>query len=330
MELTIDQIRQIACGVAQVQEADGKICLLRFTPEQTRLIRQRSENFYQKTFETASVSLEFETDSSTLRLSVEVKRGMSRNFFAHSIYVDDARIGELAGVFQDGEEKRTCCATFFFAPGTKRVRILFPWSSASRIIRLSLDDGAQVCPLERKKRILMFGDSITQGYDASVPERSYASRLARWLDVEAINKAIGGETFFPELAASADDLSPERIFVAYGTNDWSKSQKETFEGNSRAFLENLRRAYPDVEIVVLAPVWRADLHLQKPMGDISNVAKHYRKLAAELENITVIDCFDFIPHDRSFYRDGYLHPNDSGFDYYIRGLTNALNRRNGQ
>lgn len=329
MELTIDQIREVARGIAQVQEIDGKICLLRFTPEQTRLIQQRSENFYQKTFETAGISLEFETDSSSLRLSVEVKRGMSRNFFAHSIYVDDERIGQLAGVFQDGEAWRTCCGTFFLKPGRKTVRILFPWSSASRIIRLCLDDGAVVKPLPEKKKILMFGDSITQGYDASVPEKSYASRLARWLDVEAINKAIGGETFCPALGALTDAIAPERIFVAYGTNDWSKSAKEVFEADSRAFLRNLRRTYPGVEIVVLAPVWRADLHLQKPVGEFSNVVKHYREIASEIENVTVIDCFDFIPHDRELYRDGYLHPNDTGFEHYFTGLCQALNRMNG-
>ena len=71
-----------------------------------------------------------------------------------------------------------------------------------------------------KKRILCFGDSISQGYDALYPSNQYTPQLAKLLDAEEYNKAIGGEIFRPELALARDDFEPEYITVAYGTNDW--------------------------------------------------------------------------------------------------------------
>ena len=52
------------------------------------------------------------------------------------------------------------------------------------------------------------------------------ARLADALGAEEVNKAIGGECFFPELAATKEDFQPEYITVAYGTNDWSRKSAE--------------------------------------------------------------------------------------------------------
>lgn len=61
------------------------------------------------------------------------------------------------------------------------------------------------------------------------------ARLADALGAEEVNKAIGGECFFPELAATKEDFQPEYITVAYGTNDWSRKLAEEFQTNCRAF-----------------------------------------------------------------------------------------------
>ena len=64
---------------------------------------------------------------------------------------------------------------------------------------VSLADGSTLTPVRRAKKLLCFGDSITHGYDAVYPSRSYTSRLSQMLGADAHNRAIGGDTFFPEL-----------------------------------------------------------------------------------------------------------------------------------
>lgn len=326
MELSFDLILPLIHGAARVEASDGKLCLNRFTREQTEMYRERSENFYIKSFDTAGISLEFETDSRTFGLSVEVARGCVKNFFVHSIFADGQRVGELSGVYAEGEKLMACSGEYALGEGMKRVKVYFPWTAASRITGVTLDDGAVVRPCQKERKILLFGDSITHGYDAMRPENSYASQLTDWLNAEGFNKAIGAEVFWPELALAADTIQPDLIFAAYGTNDWRHTEKETLEQNSRVFFTNLRKTYPGTSIIALAPIWRADRDIEAPMGALENVAKHYRKIAGEVENMAVIDCIDFIPHSRAYFNDGYLHPNDAGFMHYARGLTGAVGK----
>ena len=73
-----------------------------------------------------------------------------------------------------------------------------------------------------KNRLLAFGDSITQGVDVVHPSLAYAPTLARLMDADSRNKGIGGEVFFPALLEEKEDLDPDFVTVAYGSNDWSK------------------------------------------------------------------------------------------------------------
>ena len=50
MKLTIEQIKDIAKGVARVEESDERIALLRFTKEQEVAYEARNDDFYKKTF----------------------------------------------------------------------------------------------------------------------------------------------------------------------------------------------------------------------------------------------------------------------------------------
>lgn len=323
MNLTLEQIRSVARGVARVEEQDGLISLLRFTEAQELLYKARRTDFYEKTFATAGVVLEFDTDSENLSLSVEVTQASSRKFFVHSVFVNGTRVSQIYGEMEKGETI-PASAHFSLGTGVKRVKILFPWSAASRIRALTLDDGSTLTPVDKKRRILLYGDSITHGYDARLPENSYASQLTEWLEADGVNKAIGGEVFCPELAKLRDDFRPDLITVAYGTNDWSKTTREDFETNSLAFYRALRANYPDTPIVALAPIWRADMDLDKPAGPFRSVARQLETVAGEVEGVTLVDCFTFVPQDPQLFADLRLHPNDAGFVPYFAGIRQAL------
>lgn len=49
-----------------------------------------------------------------------------------------------------------------------------------------------------------------------------------------------------------------------------------------------------------------------------------RQITADFPNVTVIDCFPFIPRDHLCFGDGILHPNAKGFDYYFKGLWKEM------
>ena len=190
---------------------------------------------------------------------------------------------------------------------------------------VELDDGASLIPIHREKKLLVFGDSISQGYDALLPSRTYATQLADFLDAEQINKAIGGEQFVPGLAALREDFDPDYISIAYGTNDWYRSPLETILQNCREFYSTVSALYPKAKIIALAPIWRKDL-TEPHACEFTQLRDHLRAAAKDLPNVTVIDCFDFVPQDERFFADLRLHPNDEGFALYAKNLTAALRK----
>lgn len=322
--MTLQEIQSITFGAAYIEESEGTVRFHRFTAKQEEMYKLRDAEFYKKAFATAGIFMEFTTDSTSLSMSAIVTPGSSRKFYTHSIYVNQERIGEIAGEFAQNETLKSVHGTFDLGSGMKHVKIYFPWSAASCLTDFTLDPGCTVTPVAKDKTVLIFGDSITQGYDAETTERSYASQLTARLNANALNKAIGGETFWPELAAANDPIKPDLITVAYGTNDWSHCSTEDFQTNCHAFYQNLCLAYPRTPIFALAPIWRADTDNPRPMGDFKNVLNYFLELEKEFPQITVLDGIDYLPHETQYFSDLYLHPNDSGFQYYADGLWEKL------
>lgn len=327
MKLSLDEIRGIACGAARVESVGECIGLFRFAKEQEDLYREKSwPSFYERTFATAGISLEFDTDSENLSLSVEVSVACGYRWFTHSIFVDDKRIGEVSG-FVPENETSTASGSFSLGKGMKRVRIVFPWNECSRITALELDDDSLVRPVKKKRKALIFGDSITQGYTTWFPENSYASRISRWLDANMINKGIGGESYWPELAGAADGFQPDIILIAYGANDWNARTEEEFAINSKEFCLRLRNAYPQAKIVVLTPIWmKTREEKQEDRWPFENLVSHLKALENFVENLTVIEGTEFVPCDLACFVEDRVHPNDVGFGYYAQALIAKIEK----
>lgn len=324
MKLNFGQIKLLVHGTARIEEKNGKISFFRFTKKQQELYKTACADFYMKSFSTSGISLEFDTDSENLSLSVSVNKGSSRSFFTHSIFVNGNRIGELSGDINDREDVQYA-QNFQLGSGIKRVKILFPWSVASSLISLELDDDAKVIPVEKKCKLLMFGDSITQGYDAKFPENAYAIKIAELFDAEARNKGIAGEQFFAKLTDEKEDFNPDIITVAYGTNDWRHGTKRRFEKECKDFFVNLRKSYPNVRIIAITPLWRADIDNQQQIGEpLIYIADYIKNVARDISDMIVLDGIDLIPHDLNFYQTDGLHPIDSGFEHYSNNLWKKI------
>ena len=331
MVLSSAQLRSAAQGAVYFTEEHGAVCFHRFSREQETIYRTYSEEFWKKTFATAGVKLCFRTDSPWMSLSVQALQTMPRTYFALDVAVDGRLVGSICNMpdtlpedyinvsFELGSFEKQ----FDLEEGEKIVSVYFPWSVDLRIEALELTDGASFEPVRPGKTLLMFGDSITQGYDAIHPSKRYAALLADALGAEEVNKAIGGEVFFPALAEAAENLDPDYITVAYGTNDWSKTDRPVLLENARRFYGALQRNYPRAELFALLPIWRKDRDEERPYGSFDQMRRDLAGIAEEL-GIPVIDCYDFVPKDPSYFADLRLHPNDRGFESYAKELARAI------
>lgn len=336
IKLNLQQIESITLGAIRVtEEADG-FHFYRFTREQEQLYVGRKADFDKKVPATTGVQLSFRTDSKELFLKINVKPGANRRYFAMDIFVNDERVDYIAN-FDNAEALADLQYSALALPlgeyektvalgdGEKTVCVYFPWSTQTMLQQISLTEGATIEPVKPAKKMLAFGDSITQGYDALHPSNTYISKLAKHLGAEVYNKAIGAEVFFPELAATKESFVPDYITVAYGTNDWySANSKEQFLQRCEDFFKNITQTYPDTPILAITPIWRAAWLETKPTGAFDSVDGLIRDIAEKYENVTVVSGMELVEHDPEAFADRILHPTDEGFRQYYENLLKYI------
>ena len=331
MVLDYKTLKSVASGVSYIEEDSGRFIFSRFSKQERAVLSYGLD----KSFTTAGVRLEFMTTSKHLNIEVstELLNNNKRSFYSFDVYCNEKLIGQIKNYNKEPlyPYKRYSLNDrhkSFNLPGEmKKIKIYFPWSVKGMIRRIELDDKAVIEPVSKERKVIMYGDSITQGYDAALSSRSYASRLADFLCADITNKGIGGSGFMPEIADIKSDCIPDIITVAYGTNDWNICEFEDFKGRCSYFFENLTKNYPQTPIFAIAPIWRADLNEERKFGSFSKVADCLKSISERHKNIYFIDGIDLIPKKLSYYRDGYLHLNDAGFELYAKGLLREIEKQ---
>ena len=336
MELTYEQIKSVTCGAVQNTVEEDGIIFHRFTQAQYDMYEKKNIEFFDKSKTSAGIKLCFRTDSRTLYLDTTVKNSRSRTYFSFDVFVNDNLIGCLDN-FADQEIPRDFSnisfpagrfgRTFNLGEGMKTVTIHLPWNKITKLHKVCLTDDAVLEPVKPEKKILVFGDSISVGFDCLRTSRRQVSRVAQQLNAEEFNKCIGGERFCPDLAELAEDFVPDYIYVAYGTNDWSSTLPETFYTNSRKFFEALDRNYPSVKTFVITPVWRVNYNtLERPYRSFLEIDEAIHELLLDRPNTTVISGFDLIPHSVDYFGDYGLHPNMEGHDHYFENMWKEIQK----
>ena len=333
MRLNFEQIYSITTGAVSVVEEPAGVRFYRFTDEQFALYEKRSEKFFQKSKTTSGIKLNFRTNSSTLYLRFLVEGHIGASFMAFDVFVDGKMIGSLDN-FTGVEFPRSYLKTEFpigefsgefkLGAGEKLVTVHLPWNGYLLLQELALDDCSVILPAKPCKKLLALGDSITYGNAAMHPSSRYIAKLCDALGAEEYNKGIGGEFFCPELAETRESFTPDYIVVAYGTNDWRKLPQEEFRANVKGFFENLKVSYPCIKTIVITPIWRSNLHAETDFDSIQDVVMAIREAADVLENKIIVDGFELVPHDVSFYGDYGCHPNDEGFRLYFENLWGKI------
>lgn len=337
MQLSFEQIKSITCGAVRILQEEKGLRFWRFTKEQeemyydTRVLT--GMNYRDRSKASAGVKFAFRTDSRKLLLSVEAEKSTTRTYYDFEVLINGVSIGSLNNhddkLYPLGRPK-ACYSlaentkTFALGSGEKLVEVYFPWSVCPFVKTVELDDGSFIEPVKRPKTLLVYGDSITQGYDSTKLSCHYTAQLAKLLDADIVSKAIGGEIYHPPLAKLKDDLNPDYITVAYGSNDFSKTDGATFEADCKAFHTALRENYPKAKIFAMTPVWRGDLDETSRFGDFLSVDEKITKAVADIPDVTVIHGYEFVPHDPEYFGDLYLHPNDEGFCHFARNACAAI------
>lgn len=316
MNLTLAQLRAVTLGALEIrQEADG-FHFYRMTAAQAAAFTRARSSFGPKCPATSGVRLDFHTDSSSLSLHWHNAVTTTRKMLYFDVLVDGDELLHCGTA--DCGARRDGGFTVSLPEGEHHVQVFFPTLVSCAVRCVSLDDGAALIPHTPRLRILIHGDSITQGYDALHPSRCYASLLSRHYDAEIVSQAVGGACFNPEVVAHVGDF--DMVLVSYGSNDWAKKDAAAFRADAAAFMDRLRGLYGSIPVVYVLPVWRGDIHTHSPNAGDFLACRQLLKAIALDHGFTVLDDFDLLPHDVHLFSDKYLHPNDQGFVPYAARL----------
>jgi len=329
MKLGIEQIREITQGAKKIVFEEGKYRFFRFSEAEAKLTDNQNVDY------PAGIQMEFKTDGKSLKLKVNTKSiTLIRSYFSFDVFVNNSLVGCIQNLndedctgdyanekYRDGDY----FGEFQLGEGEKLVRIVLPHSIFATIEELEISDATYVTPVKRTKTVVMYGDSITQGYDALHPSKTYAMRMADFLGAELINKALGGITFGLNLAEVAEEILADYVFVAFGTNDWGSCDRESFTKNADAFLKSVEKNYPNVPVFVLTPIWRKDWDGERAFGKFSELERIMREVSEKYRCVKVISGWNLVPGDEKLFGDLILHPSDEGFVYYADNIIKEIN-----
>lgn len=302
---------------------------------------------------TAGITVEFETDSSSIVLEARVEpfpRG-SREVLDEAAECAFAPDGPLDGFSCDVDGRHLPCALpeenhdgvtrVEFAlddpeeapesnlqrlPGMGRhhhVRVWLPCLTSCDL-RHVVGDGNVIEPVTARDQLLVIGDSIAQGFVAGDPARNWPALLATQLDMDVLNQGIGGQVFLPgSTVGLADEASPAAVVVELGENyRYEPCQEMRITRDIRTSLFEVAEAWPEASTWTLTPLWHLDeTHPTHRGSCFAAVPDLIRTAVAANPDMHLVEGSRLLQASPVLMADGYEHPNADGSETIAKRLA---------
>ena len=314
--LTAEEIKRITFGAIRTEMRGEGLCFSRFTAKQTDVWASLDDAFVSRAASATGIRMDFYTNSQTLAMTV----GHSGKY---DVYINglmreqyDLQGGEGFTLSLNDPLQNSLA--------DKRVTVYFPCHTDAVLTSVMLDEDATVEPHTYDLKMLMIGDSITQGWETQFDSLSYAWRVARHFNADILNQGVGG-AYYCEDTFDQLPFDPDVVTVAYGTNDFGHYHTlEELREHTKKHLTLISKNYAEKRIFVITPIWR-ERREGKPMGRFEDCRAVIAE-EAEALGLTVIDGLCLVPPMPVFFSDAYLHPNDCGMSLYAENLIIALEK----
>ena len=324
VNLNLKQVKAITHGALYIYDDMGGFTFSRFTPAQIEhyskdtLFKNRSHN-------NTGIRFDFYTDSPVFEMDftcIEIPRVGTG---ALDILENGALCYSLPADYEQGKKYRVKYE--FSNPGKNRITVYLPAFSEIIVKRVSLLEDCDITPVKHAKKMLMLGDSITQGAFVTNSCASYANLLSRIFDVELLNQGVSGYYFNVGSLDGGLSFGPDYILIAYGANDkkYNKTIPELM-ANVEAYIKKLTGMYKKAKFFLVLPWWCLNPIDEKSyITDFNEVRKAISDVVEKYPQLTVIDGYSATPHLEEFFADK-THPNQAAHAHMALHIASVIRK----
>ncbi len=284
---------------------------------------------------TAGVQLRFKSNTTRINLAVSVPPCTQSNLQAQAgqygfdLYVD----GVYWSLTQVTDNTKPYKFELFNSKDAKMREFVlnFPLYNGVNHLLIGIDETARVeapAPRAMSKPVVIYGTSITQGGAASRPGMAFTNIISRKLNIDILNFGFSGmgqnEREMAEILAEIKD--PAMYIIDSEANSISS---EKVNERVPVFLDILRKAHPNVPILVLSkvkygPRYGSQIPILKE--DFRKIVERRRQ--AGDKNIHFLDGSDFFGPDDEYFEctTDSAHPNDLGFYRMAKAITPVVKK----
>lgn len=271
---------------------------------------------------TAGITMEFTTAAPTVSFGYEIAANLWGSGF------EVLENGMYSEYFETGSRKWGHVEyTRKVTDGPSDIIICLPVASETTIVDPQLGD-FQTDVTDDKPKLLVLGDSISQGLFGATPSRNWPFLLAQAQGLDYLNLSVGGETFRKAALDKSIGFDPDHIIVALGTNDLFNTRYiNVIEADIQAYLEKLTEIYAGTPVTVITPIAQYGMNAESNMFNsvlFEEVRKAIESAAAQY-GCEMIDGRDLFPGTVEYYapNDG-VHPGSLGFEIIAKRLNERM------
>lgn len=306
MKFSAESLKKLVKGACYYEIERGYLTAFKYCKAQLDLMNQEGydEFWRDRGSFSAGIRLEIKTDSNFISFDYRATGGTSLQDRSNSVdvWVD----GVLYSVLTP--EERRGSIRIELPKGEKAVCVYFPCDCQFAIKNFTIE-GRYKSVKDKGQRVLVIGDSITQGYGPVFSSGSYFNELQRLTGYNMLNQGIGGYRCEPQDLMYVEGFKPDKIITFLGTNWYDAPDMYDYEKATVEFYKRLTELYPDKQILAVSPLWRGDdgFNPERFHWCVEIVKRECKKY----KNITPVDGFSLVPHVLPCYCDK-LHPNEYG------------------
>lgn len=313
MKFGIKTLKKQIKGACHFTEDGGYLSCFHYTPEQLAYFDGKDRGWGMRAHFSSGVRMEFKTDATVLSLDYRAGYVWSKDSYI-DVYADGFAVA-LHHIPGDGKGH----AEFALPEGDKLLTVYFPTDCRFEIKNVTVN-GSYKTVKEKGKRLLIVGDSITQGYGAFMSGATYVNAMQRRTGYHILSQGIGGYRYDPDGLMPVEGFTPDKILVALGTNYYNVMDYD-YESDVIRFYERLHELYGNTPVLSVTPYYiaREDFDVERHAWCIGIIKRE----CAKYPNITVLDGYTVLPHLAEMFCDG-LHPTAYGYSIIAEAVTRGL------